>query len=49
MIDLMNDGIIGLRANEQIRMEFETMKLEYFWCVPLAPLPRQAKTVLENL
>lgn len=36
----MNDGLIGLWASEQTKMEFEIMKLKNFWCIPLAPFPQ---------
>ncbi|KAG6935642.1 zinc finger BED-type containing 8, partial [Chelydra serpentina] len=47
--DLMKDDLIELPANGQIQMEFETMKLENFWCAQLAPFPQLAKTALEIL
>ncbi|XP_010991120.3 protein FAM200C isoform X2 [Camelus dromedarius] len=46
---LMKNDLAELRASGQILMEFETMKLEDFWCAQFTVFPSLAKTALEIL
>uniref|UniRef100_A0A250Y343 Protein ZBED8 n=1 Tax=Castor canadensis TaxID=51338 RepID=A0A250Y343_CASCN len=54
-LDFVSDGysvkkdLAELRASGQILMEFETKKLEDFWCAQLKAFPNLAKTALEIL
>ena len=45
----MKNDLAELRASGQILMEFETMKLEDFWCAQFTVFPSLAKTALEIL
>uniref|UniRef100_A0A8C6QXG8 Uncharacterized protein n=1 Tax=Nannospalax galili TaxID=1026970 RepID=A0A8C6QXG8_NANGA len=46
---LMKTDLAELRASGQILTEFETMKLEDFWCAQFPVFPSLAKTALEIL
>lgn len=46
---LMKNDLAELRASGQILMEFETMKLEDFWCAQFTVFPNLAKAALEIL
>ncbi|XP_005376317.1 PREDICTED: protein ZBED8 [Chinchilla lanigera] len=46
---LMKNDLAELRASGHILMEFETMKLEDFWCAQLTVFPNLAKIALEIL
>ena len=46
---IMNGDIVGLQANDRIRMEMESMQLDMFWCAQLKTFPQLAKRALEVL
>ncbi|KAK3862332.1 hypothetical protein Pcinc_031801 [Petrolisthes cinctipes] len=47
--DIMKDDLVELQANDRIRMEFESMQLDMFWCEQLKLFPQLAERALEVL
>ena len=47
--DMMKDDLVELQTNDRIRMEFETMQLDMFWCAQLQTFPQLAGRALEVL
>ncbi|XP_068219262.1 protein FAM200C-like [Palaemon carinicauda] len=47
--DIMKDDLVELQTNDIIRMEFEKMQLDMFWCAQLQAFPQLARRALEVL
>ncbi|XP_068201816.1 protein FAM200C-like [Palaemon carinicauda] len=47
--DIMKDDLVELQTNDRIRMEFEKMQLDMFWCAQLQAFPQLARRALEVL
>jgi len=47
--DQMKDDLIKMKASSKIKMEFDSMQLDAFWCAQLNTFPQLAKKALEIL
>ncbi|XP_068239754.1 protein FAM200C-like [Palaemon carinicauda] len=47
--DIMKDDLVELQTNDRIRMEFEKIQLDMFWCAQLQAFPQLSRRALEVL